>query len=193
MSRPPSNDTSPPARATAGGVATGSRSSVGAIACTDLDMRIARDGTWYYHGSPIARKRLVKLFASVLRREADGSYYLVTPVEKGLVEVEDAPFVAVEMWREGDGQAQRLRFRTNLDDHVTADSTHPIRVNHDSATGEPAPYVLVRGGLEALIARPVYYDLVDLGVEIERGHDRVYGVWSAGIFFPLGRLDDVGS
>jgi hypothetical protein len=192
MSRP-SNDTPSPAPARASSAATRSAPSAGPVVCGDLDMRIARDGTWYYRGSPIARERLVKLFASVLRREPDGSYYLVTPVEKGLVEVEDAPFVAVEMWREGDGPAQLLHFRTNLDDHVTADSTHPIRVSHDSVARQPTPYVLVRGGLEALIARSVYYDLVDLGVEIEGNHDHVYGVWSAGIFFPLGRLDAANS
>ena len=153
--------------------------------CGDLDMRIARDGTWYYHGSPIGRKRLVALFASVLRREADSEYYLVTPVEKGRVAVDDAPFVAVEVSVEGAGEDQLLEFRTNLDEVVTAGPGHPIRVAHNQLTGEPAPYVLVRDELEALIARPVYYQLVELGVE----HGASYGVWSGGVFFALGELD----
>ena len=164
-----------------------------AVACDDLDMRIARDGTWYYHGTPIGRKPLVKLFASVLRHEPDGCYYLVTPVEKGRIEVDDAPFIAVELFREHDGQEQALRFRTNLDEHVTADADHPIRVTFDPGTDEPAPYVLVRDGLEALIARSVYYDLVEFGVEVGPSHDRVFGVWSSGSFFALGRLEAVGS
>ena len=154
------------------------------VICGDLDMRIARDGTWFYHGSPIGRKRLVALFASVLRREADGAYYLVTPVEKGRVAVDDAPFVAVELSVAGAGREQALVFRTNLDEIVTAGAGSPIRVAHNQLTGEPTPYVHVREGLEALIARPVYYQLVDLGVE----HDGGYGVWSGGVFFLLGTL-----
>ena len=157
--------------------------------CGDLDMRIARDGTWFYHGSPIGRKRLVKLFASVLRREDDGHYYLVTPVEKGRVEVDDAPFVAVAMDVSGDGAGQRLTFRTNIDDEVVADDVHPIRVDHNQLTGEPSPYVLVRDGLEALIGRAVYYDLVERGVEKEVEGETLFGVWSCGVFFPLGRVE----
>jgi len=156
--------------------------------CGDLDMRIARDGTWFYHGSPIGRKPLVKLFASVLRRDDDGTYWLVTPVEKGRIEVEDAPFVAVALTVEGAGRDQRLRFRTNLDDEVVAGPDHPIRVSENPETGEPAPYVLVRDRLEALIARSVFYDLVALGVEEERDGETLFGVWSEGRFFPLGRL-----
>ena len=157
--------------------------------CGDLDMRIARDGTWFYHGSPIGRKRLVKLFASVLQREDDGCYYLVTPVEKGRVEVEDAPFVAVAMDVTGDGTTQRLSFRTNIDEEVVAGPAHPIRVDHDQLTGEPAPYVLVRDDLEALIGRAVFYDLVEHAVEKEVDGDTLYGVWSSGVFFPLGRAE----
>lgn len=158
--------------------------------CGDLDMRIARDGTWFYHGSPIGRKPLVALFASVLRREADGEYYLVTPVEKGRVAVDDAPFVAVEVLVSGAGEDQALVFRTNIGDTVTAGRDHPIRVAHNQLTREPTPYVLVRGGLEALIARPVYYQLADLGVEHHAGGELSYGVWSGGVFFPLGKLDE---
>lgn len=156
----------------------------------DIDMRIARDGTWYYHGSPIARKPLVRLFSTVLRREGDGDYYLVTPVEKCRVEVEDAPFIAVELTVAGQGPEQSLEFRTNLDDRVVADAAHPIRVSHDPASDEPRPYVLVRAGLEALISRPVYYELVALGVEREVGGDYLYGVWSEANFFALGRLSE---
>ena len=154
----------------------------------DFDMRIGRDGTWFYHGSPIARKPLVRLFSSVLRREDDGLYYLVTPVERCHVQVEDAPFLAVEVTRTGAGRRQRLAFRTNIDDMVTASAHHPIRVVHDKATGEPSPYLLVRERLEALIARPVYYELVDYGVEEYIDDNFVFGVWSEGSFFELGRL-----
>ena len=157
--------------------------------CGDLDMRIARDGTWFYHGSPIGRKRVVKLFASVLRREDDGQYYLVTPAEMGRVEVDDAPFVAVAMDVSGDGPGQRLTFRTNIDEKVVADDAHPIRVDHNQLTGEPSPYVLVRDGLEALIGRAVYYDLVEHGVEKEVEGETLFGVWSCGVFFSLGRVE----
>ncbi len=150
-------------------------------------MRIARDGTWFYHGSPIGRKPLVKLFASVLSRDEDGAYWLITPAEKGRIEVEDAPFLAVEVDAVGNGRAQSLRVRTNLDDEVTIDADHPIRVSHHAGTGEPSPYVLVRDRLEALIARPVFYQLVELGVEEVIDGDRLYGVWSEGCFFQLGK------
>jgi hypothetical protein len=154
--------------------------------CGDIDMRIARDGTWFYHGSPIGRKPLAKLFASVLRRESDGNYYLVTPVERCLVRVDDAPFVAVEVNATDTGPQQELTFRTNLDDLVNAGPDHPIRVVHNPHTGEPTPYIHVRDRLEALIARPVYYELVDRGVEATVDNKRVFGVWSRGAFFALG-------
>ncbi len=169
--------------------------------CGDFDMRIARDGTWFYRGSPINRKPLVKLFSTVLRREDDGAYWLVTPVERGRVLVDDAPFTAVEVMATGQGTAQVLRFRTNVDDEVTVDAEHPIRLGHpirvaqkdgrpaDGGGGvggdEPRPYVTVRRGLEALILRPVFYHLVDLGETHQiAGRDR-FGVWSSGHFFPL--------
>src|SRR5205809_4053530 len=122
----------------------------------DLEMRIARDGTWFYHGSPIARLPLVKLFASVLRREADGRYWLVTPAERGKIEVEDVPFLAVALTAEGEGREQQLIFTTNLDDIVTAGADNPLRVE-TTANGEPAPYILVRDAIEARIPRPVFY------------------------------------
>jgi len=151
----------------------------------ELDMRIARDGTWYYRGTPINRPPLVKLFASVLRREPDGSYWLVTPVERGRVTVEDAPFVAVELDVQGAGRDQRLIFRSNLDEIVAAGRDHPLRVE-TAADGTPSPYVLVRPGLEALLLRPVFYELVELGVEDEIAGETKFGVWSDGEFFELG-------
>jgi uncharacterized protein len=151
----------------------------------DLDMRIARDGTWSYRGSPIGRPALVKLFASVLRREPDGCYWLVTPAERGRIEVEDVPFLAVALTVTGDGRVQQLIFQTNLDDIVAAGPDNPLRVE-TAANGEPAPYIRVRERLEARITRPVFYDLVELGRE-ERVEDTIqFGVWSGGRFFRLG-------
>ncbi|MEZ5832779.1 MAG: DUF1285 domain-containing protein [Dongiaceae bacterium] len=161
-------------------------------------MRIARDGTWFYRGTPINRKPLVKLFSTVLRRENDGEYWLVTPAERGRIAVEDAPFTAVEVAAAGAGRDQVLTFRTNLDEFVIVDCDHPIRVAHQrNATnqpgGEPRPYVLVRPGLEALILRAVFYHLVELG-EVRRieGVEQL-GVWSQGQFFALGHLQDFDS
>lgn len=156
------------------------------VICGDLDMRIARDGTWFYHGSPIGRKPLVKLFATVLNRDEDGVYWLTTPVEKGRVEVDDAPFLAVEVTITGEGSDQSLCFRTTLDDEVTVDGDHPLRVDNDAKTGEPSPYILVRGRLEALINRSVFYELVELAAEEVIDGESLFGVWSAGCFFPLG-------
>ena len=155
----------------------------------DLDMRIARDGTWFYRGSPIGRRPLVRLFSTVLRRDAEGSYWLVTPAERGRITVDDAPFVAVEVAISGEGREQRLIFRTNVDDTVAADGDHPVRVVNDAATGAPNPYILVRNGLEARLSRPVFYELVERGTEERVGDTTLFGVWSNGRFFPLGRLD----
>jgi hypothetical protein len=153
----------------------------------DLNLRISGDGAWLYRGSPIRRPELVKLFASVLRREADG-YWLVTPVERGRIAVDDAPFVAVELCRDGAGAAQRLRLRTNLDEWLTIGPRHPLRLRRPkgvAAESGPAPYVEVRAGLEARLARPVYYELVELAEE-RRGDGRSrIGVWSEGHFFAL--------
>ena len=161
------------------------------IDCGDLNMRIARDGTWFYHGSPIGRKPLVKLFASVLRREENGEYWLVTPAERGRVEVEDAPFLAVELAIEGSGREQVLRFRTNLDEWTEAGPERPIRIEPGEDRSGPRPYVLVRDGLEALIARPVFYELVALaGPKGDGGQE--LGVWSKGAFFPLSAADAPG-
>ena len=156
----------------------------------NIDIRIARNGTWFHEGSPINRKSLVKLFAGILKREADGAYYLETPAEKRRITVDDAPFVAVEVTAEGEGGERRLTFRTNVGDEVTAGPDHPIRVVFDAQTGEPAPYILVRGGMEALIARPVYYELVNMGeVRTVDGSD-VLGVASGGAFHVLGGMSD---
>lgn len=158
-------------------------------AARDFPFRIARDGTWYYHGSPIGRKELCKLFSSVLRRDEEGNFYLVTPVEQGRIEVEDAPFTAVEVIVTGTGQAQTLTFRTNLDHMVTADAAHPIRVVEDAATGEPSPYILVRDRLEALILRPQFYELAEIAEERREGGAAFFGVWSCGVFFRLGSIE----
>jgi hypothetical protein len=161
--------------------------------CGDFSIRIARDGTWFYRGSPIGRKELVCLFASVLKRDEGGVYWLETPVERGRIDVEDAPFVAVEMyWRDcadpfvpEPKPKQCLTFRTNLDEMVTADADHPIRVQVDPKTREPRPYVLVRPGLEARINRAVFYELVALAqTETVEGRP-VLGVWSENVFFPI--------
>jgi hypothetical protein len=156
-------------------------------------MRIARDGTWFYQGSPIGRKELVCLFASVLKREGDGRFWLETPVERCRIEVEDAPFVAVEMfWRDcadpfvpNPKPRQCLTFRTNLDEMVTADTEHPIRVHIDPRTREPRPYVTVREGLEARINRAVFYEMVALAQPERMNGREVLGVWSEGVFFPI--------
>ena len=154
--------------------------------CGDIDMRITRDGIWHYRGSPINRIPMVKLFASVLKQDGAGDFWLVTPAEKCRIQVDDAPFVAIDIAVSGSGQDQRISFRTNLDENVTAGPEHPIRMKHDSATGNPSPYVLVRDGLEALISRAVYYDLVELAVEEIRDGQTLLRVWSGGVPFDLG-------
>ena len=130
--------------------------------CGDIGMRIARDGTWFYQGSPIGRKPLVKLFSRVLRRDPDERHYLVTPVEKVDVSVDDAPFLAVEMEVRNPGPDQNLVFRTNVDDVVTAGPDHPLRFETEAGSGGLKPYLRVRGRLEALVTRALYYDLVAL-------------------------------
>lgn len=150
--------------------------------CGDSRMRIARDGTWFHQGAPIARPEMVRLFSTLLRKDPEG-YVLVTPQEKLAIAVEDAPFVAVAMEAEGEGLDQRLRFVTNVGDATVAGAEHPLRVASDGESGAPLPYVHVRGGLEAKIARAVFYRLADLAV---LGDEGVLGVWSCGVFFALG-------
>ncbi len=143
-------------------------------------MRIARDGTWFYQGTPIGRPGLVKLFSSILKRE-EGKYFLVTPVEKVGITVDDAPFVAIDFEATGEGADQTLTFVTHVEDSAVAGPDHPIRVDRDPDTGEPSPYVLIRADLEALIDRKSFYRLVELGVH----HDGWFGVWSQGQFFGI--------
>ena len=157
--------------------------------CGDIDMRIARDGTWYYLNSPIGRKPLMQLFASVLRHDDDGKYYLVTPVEKCGIRVEDAPFLAVRMSVEGGLRDQVISFETNVDDGVTVDDAHPLRFETEAGTGGLKPYVLVRASLEALVSRALFYDLVARGT-VEEGW---FGVWSSQRFYPMQKAKDIGA
>lgn len=148
--------------------------------CGHSEMRIARDGTWFHQGSPIGRPAMVRLFSTILRREPDGGHVLVTPVEKLDIDVEDAPFVAVEMKLEGDGADAEIAFRLNTGDLVPAGPGHPLRFE-DRDDG-PHPYLHVRDGLEALVARPVYYELAALA--LGNGSEPP-GIWSRGAFFPI--------
>ena len=148
--------------------------------CGDIDMRIARDGTWFYMGTPIGRPELVKLFSTILRRDGD-DYVLVTPVEKVGITVDDAPFVAVDFDRIENG----LSFETNVGDRIVAGPDHPIRVDRNTETGEPSPYILVRANLEALIDRKSFYRLVDIGEHAQHGGESWFGVRSEGVFFAI--------
>ena len=149
--------------------------------CGDSGMRIARDGTWYHEGEPIRRPAMVRLFSTVLRREADGRHVLVTPVEKLDIEVEATAFRAVEMQSEGEGDSRRIAFRLDSGDAVFLDAGHPLRII-ETEHG-PSPRLAVRHGLEAELTRPVYYELVDIA--LAEGNDPP-GIWSGGTFFPLG-------
>ncbi len=155
-----------------------------------IPMEIRRDGTWYYMGTPIRRKPMVRLFSSVLRRDGD-AYFLVTPVEKVGINVEDVPFVVVEMRVEQEGHVQILSFRTQVGDWVVADGEHPLRMEFGDETGEPAPYIHVRSRLDGRINRAVYYDLVELGEDALVDGERQFGVWSSGVFFPFAPSDQV--
>jgi len=161
--------------------------------CGDIDMRIARDGTWFHEGTPIGRPALVRLFSSILRREGE-SYFLVTPVEKVRLRVEDVPFVAVDVDVEEAGSAgQQLRFLTNVGDSVIAGAENPLRVEFDAESGEPSPYVEVRAGLEARIDRKSFYRLVDVAREEVHAGRRWLGLRSGGSFFPLLQAEALGA
>jgi hypothetical protein len=149
----------------------------------EIDIRVDAAGNWFHQGGKIGREALVRLFASIMRREPDGCFVLVTPVEKLVIKVDDAPFVAVEMAGEGAGANQVLSFRTNVGDIIRLDEDHPLRFDVDADHQGLKPYIRVRGGLEALVTRALMYDLVELAVE----HDGVAGLWSGGAFFPLPR------
>ena len=148
--------------------------------CGDLDMRIARDGTWFYLGTPIGRPELVRLFSTILKREGD-KYYLVTPVEKVGITVDDAPYVAVDNETAGAGDDQMKLFEPTVGAKVMAGPDHPIRVDRDPETGEPSPYIRVRTNLDALIDRKSFYRLADIGVH----KDGWFGLWSEGVFFRM--------
>jgi len=149
--------------------------------CGDSEMRIARDGTWYHQGSPIARPAMVRLFSTVLRREPDGSHVLVTPVEKLAIEVEATAFRAIELRSEGAGEQRRIAFALDSGDAVMLDAEHPLAIV--TSENGPSPRILVRHGLEAELSRAVYYELAELA--LAEGHEPA-GVWSCGTFFPLG-------
>jgi len=157
--------------------------------CGEMDMVIKRDGSWWHEGRQITRHRLTRLFSTILRKDDDGIHYLVTPVEKIAITVDVAPFVAVRMDRVGEGQTQRLVFTTNFDTPVEAGPDHRLRFLPDRETGELLPLVHIRGRLEALLSRPVYYELADLAVE----KDGVFGIWSDGAFFPMQADEEAGS
>ena len=157
--------------------------------CGDLDIRIARDGTWFYLGTPIGRAPMVKLFSSILKREGDG-YFLVTPVEKVGIRVDDAPLLAVDFSATGSGPDQILTFVTKTDDEVTADATHQITVKIGD-DGEPSPYIHVRDGLLALIDRKSFYRLIELGCHAPHSGESWFGLWSSGQFFPIIRSTEL--
>ncbi|MBK8771346.1 MAG: DUF1285 domain-containing protein [Rhizobiales bacterium] len=155
--------------------------------CGDIGMRIAADGTWYYLNSPIGRKPLYTLFSRVLRKDGD-DYFLVTPVEKCGITVDDAPFTAIRMAVMGEGRSQTIVFETNCDDEVTVDAAHPLRFATEAGTGGLKPYVLVRANLDALVVRALFYDLVARGTQ----EGEWFGVWSGGSFFPMQRASEIG-
>lgn len=159
--------------------------------CGDLDMRISKDGTWFYLGTPIGRKSLVKLFSNVLKKEGD-DYFLVTPVEKVGITVDDAPFVATDFEVSDNKASQELIFTTHVGESFPANEDHPIRFEHDQKTGEPRPYILVRTNLEALIDRKSFYRLVELGETRSLEDEDWFGISSGGAFFPMIPSKDLG-
>ena len=158
--------------------------------CGDIDMRIGLDGTWYYASSPIGRKELVKLFSTVLHRDDAGDHWLITPAEVCRIQVDDAPYLAVEATVEGSGKDRKITLRTNIDQTVAIGADHPLRVEVDPETLEPRPYVGLERGLEARLTRSVYYQLVELAVEETVEGANIYGIWSEGRFFSIGRLEE---
>lgn len=159
----------------------------GQIICGDIDMRIDTNGVWHYQGSPINRHALVKLFSTVVRRDADGRYWLITPAEMARIQVDDAPFLAVELDVTNDNGVKQLWFRTNVDKWVVANADHPIHVVTDTSTGEPRPYIrLSKDGTEARIIRSVFYELAELAIETDINNEKVLCIESSGEKFELG-------
>ena len=158
--------------------------------CGDIDMRIRRDGVWFHEGTPIGRPGLVKLFSSILKREGE-RYFLVTPVEKVGIVVEDAPMLAVDFTVTGENHTQTLTFTTLTDDIATAGPGHPLRITRHPETGEPSPYILIRANLEALIDRKSFYRLIDLGTQSLHEGVQWFGLWSGGTFFPVIPADEL--
>ncbi|MCH2549126.1 MAG: DUF1285 domain-containing protein [Alphaproteobacteria bacterium] len=158
------------------------------IDCGHFNIRIGRSGKWYYLGSEIRRPEIVKLFASVLKRDEEGDYWLETPVQKGRIDVEDVPFVAIGLDISGNGKSQKLNFKTNIGETVTASYEHNIWIETEQISGKPSPYIHIRNGLYALMSRPVYYQLADLAVY--RSKDNILGVWSSGVFFELAEAEE---
>ncbi len=156
--------------------------------CGEMDMVIRRDGSWWHDGARITRQPLVKLFASILRKDEDGETYLVTPAEKIQIKVEAAHFIAIRVDIEGEGENQRVFFTTNMDEIIEAGPDRAIRVEIDPVTQEPTPFVTVRGRLEALMARPVFYELVENGVNRETDEGEELGIYASGTYFRLGML-----
>ena len=158
--------------------------------CGELDIRIDRAGKWFYNGTPIARKVMVSLFASLLVRADDGGYWLVSPTEMGRINVEDSPFVITQMSTKNEGEEQTICLSTNVDISLTICEDTPILIKPSPLTGEMTPYVVMPGNIDARIERSVYYDLVELGTIMDLGDEEIFGVWSSCSFFPLGSMQD---
>ena len=162
----------------------------GRVLCGDVDIRIDAKGQWHHEGGKINRQALVNLFSKVLYRDDDGGYWMITPAEAARIRVEDAPFVALELIDDSQGDEPVIKVRTNVGEVVTLDEDHPIRVEINPNTGEPRPYIVVRDRLEALVSRSVFYQMVEESEEIEIDGAPVMGVWSQGVFFPLGNTGE---
>lgn len=163
----------------------------GQMICGDIDMSIDNHGIWHYMGSPIGRSELIKLFSSVMRRDNIGDHWLITPSEMCRIQVDDAAFMAVELTQEGSGKDQYLTFRTNIDKTYVLSASHPLRIENNPDTGEPAPYIGLDHGIEAKLSRAVFYQLVNLAIEETVQRDKIYGVWSAGHFSPIGSVEEI--
>ena len=159
--------------------------------CGEIDMRIGVDGTWYYKASPIGRKELVKLFSSVLRRDDNGDFWLITPAEMARIRVDDAPFIVKELTATGNNETQLITFRTNVDTKVLLSEEHPLFVFVNPVSNEPRPYITIKPRLDALILRSVFYQLVEIGTMLTIDGNDVWGVWSNGNFFPISAADSI--